>query len=156
MWTGCKPKIWKTQHRDIVRAASNDARTAREIRDRYNCDVTVRRVQQLVRNVPQMTYKKMLSGPKLTPTHMEARLKGARDYSNWRTRWRRVVFIDEKKFNLDGPDGFTYYWHDLRKEPQYFSKCQQSGGGVIIWAAMSYNSVSSLGVINGTLDSSKY
>ena len=78
----------------------------------------------------------MLSGPKLTPTHVEARLKWARDYSHWRTRWRRVFFSDEKKFNLDGPDGFTYYWQDFRKEPQYFSKRQQGGGDVMIWAAM--------------------
>ena len=154
--TGRKPKISKTQHRAIVQAASNGARTAREMRDGYNCDITVRLVQQILRNAPHMTYKKMLSGPRLTPAHMEARPKWAKDYSHWRTRWRRIVFFDENKFNLDGPDGFTYYWHDLRKEPQYFSKRQQGGGGVMIWAAMSYNGVSDLGVINGTIDSNKY
>ena len=36
VWTGRKPKISKTQQRAIVRAASNIARTARDIRDRYN------------------------------------------------------------------------------------------------------------------------
>jgi hypothetical protein len=26
---------------------------------------------------------------------------------------------------LDGPDGNSYYWHDLRKEKEIFSKRQQ-------------------------------
>ena len=34
---------------------------------------------------------------------------------------------------VDGPDGFDYYWHDLRKEKLIFSKRQQGGGGVMIW-----------------------
>ena len=123
---------------------------------KYKCNVTVRRVQQLLRNAPHLTYRKMQSGPKLTPIHKEARVKWAKDYSNWRTRSRRVGFSDQKKFNLDEPDGFSYYWHDLRKEQQYFSKRQQSGGGVTIWAGICYNGVSNLVIVNETLDSNKY
>ena len=66
------------------------------------------------------------------------------------------MFSDEKKFNLDGPDGFAYYWHDLRKEQKYFSKRQQGGSGVTIWAAMSYYGLSSVAVIDGSMDSEKY
>uniref|UniRef100_A0A8R1IAY4 Tc1-like transposase DDE domain-containing protein n=1 Tax=Caenorhabditis japonica TaxID=281687 RepID=A0A8R1IAY4_CAEJA len=32
------------------------------------------------------------------------------------------IFSDEKKFNMDGPDGYKSYWYDLRKDPAVFSK----------------------------------
>jgi hypothetical protein len=32
------------------------------------------------------------------------------------------------------PDGAAYYWHDLRKEQQVYSKCQQGRGSLMIWA----------------------
>ena len=153
---GRKSSISKVQHRAIVRAASTGKQTAREIRDTYGCKVTVRRVQQLLRCAPNLNYRKMVCGPSLSSKHKEARVKWAKDYVHWRTRWRRVIFSDEKKFNLDGPDGLSYYWHDLRKEPRYFSKRQQGGGGVTIWAAMSYNSVSNVAVLQGYMNSDYY
>ena len=48
--------------------------------------------------------------PKLTKIHKEKRLKFAQEVMPWKQGWHS----DEKKFNLDGPDCWQYYWHDLR------------------------------------------
>ncbi|UMM13991.1 hypothetical protein L5515_001994 [Caenorhabditis briggsae] len=53
------------------------------------------------------------------------------------TDWDKIIFSDEKKFNLDGPDGFNSYWHDLKKDPLHFSKRNFGGGRLMVWGAFS-------------------
>ncbi len=101
-------------------------------------------------------YKKMAPTPKMNRRHFEARVQWAKDHFDWNRRWKRVVFSGEKKFILDGPDLFSYYWHDLRKEERYFSTHQKGGGGFMLWAAMSYYGLSRLVVIHATINSRRY
>ncbi|DAZ94377.1 TPA: hypothetical protein N0F65_001111 [Lagenidium giganteum] len=62
-------------------------------------------------------------------------------------QWEQCVFSDEKKFNLDGPDGPQYYWHDLRK----------SGGvSVMVWGAFCSKGQTKLVILDGNQDSEKY
>jgi len=74
----------------------------------------------------------------------------------WSEEWRRIIFSDEKKFNLDGPDGFTYYFHDLRKEEKILSRRQQGVGSVMVWASFGWNRKSDLVFITGRIDFTKY
>ncbi len=53
--------------------------------------------------------------------------------------WCRAVFSNEKKFNLDGPDGYAYYWHDLRKEERIFSKRCFGGGSLMVLGNFGFN-----------------
>ncbi len=72
------------------------------------------------------------------------------------SKWRAVLFSYHKKFNLDGPFGNQYYWHDLRKDPQYFSKRASGGGSVMVWAAFSYDGKSEIVFLNGHQNSADY
>ncbi|GBN35344.1 Transposable element Tc3 transposase [Araneus ventricosus] len=75
---------------------------------------------------------------------------------SWTTEWTSVIFSDEKRFNLDGPDGFQYYWHCLKQKEQYYSTRQQGGGSLMVWLAVGFGSRSSLVFIKGRQNHKDY
>ncbi|GBM12284.1 Transposable element Tc3 transposase [Araneus ventricosus] len=75
---------------------------------------------------------------------------------SWTTEWTSVIFSDEKRFNLDGPDGFQYYLHCLKQKEQYYSTRQQGGGSLIVWLAVGFGGRSSLVFIKGRQNHKDY
>lgn len=67
-----------------------------------------------------------------------------------------MIFSDEKKFNLDGPDGFRFYWRDLRKEPLVFSKRNFGGGSVMVWGAFAKSGTLELCFTSSRMNSTEY
>ncbi|KAA8499347.1 Transposable element Tc3 transposase [Porphyridium purpureum] len=49
---------------------------------------------------------------------------------------RKVIFTDEKKFNLDGPDGYSGQWVRTGELPDRVRR-HTSGGSVMFWMAIS-------------------
>ena len=39
---------------------------------------------------------------------------------NWTDEWLSDLFSDEKKFNLNEPNGWPDYWHDVHKKTETF------------------------------------
>ena len=59
----------------------------------------------------------------------------ATDFSEW-------IFSDEKRFNLDGPDGVYCYWRLGTELAKFRSKRSFGGGSVMFWGAVqSWNKV---------------
>jgi hypothetical protein len=92
----------------------------------------------------------------LTDEHKEARLAFAQKSIKNRVDWSKIFWSDEKKFDLDGPDGIRYYWHDLRNEPKYLSRRTFGGGTLMIWGAFVGNKLFDLVIVETTMNSEKY
>ena len=112
----------------LLRYASNRKITSQQLKHDLGLAIAPRTVRDYLARSPNLQYRKCRPNPPLTTAHKERRSEFARRHCSWDEEWNDVVFSDEKKFNLDGPDGFQYYWHDLRKEKLHFSKRVQGGG----------------------------
>jgi hypothetical protein len=94
--------------------------------------------------------------PLLSTIHVHERMKWAENDILWNYEWKKVAFSDEKKFNLDGPDGLACYWHDLRKEELVFSSRSYHGGSVMVWGAIFAGGKSHLAILDGKQTADSY
>ncbi|KAG3117439.1 hypothetical protein C6341_g27540 [Phytophthora cactorum] len=78
---------------------------------------SVRTIQRVLAGVDWLVYTKMDSTLPLSAEDKRAREEWAWEMLMNKDpvrSWDCIIFSDEKKWNLDGPDGFQTYWRDLR------------------------------------------
>ncbi len=95
--------------------------------------------------------------PHLTLSHREKRLAWAREIVvKDMSYWRKVTFTDEKRWCLDGPDGYSHYWADKRLPREVLSKRVNGCGGFMIWAGVSWRGKTELAFTTNKVDPVQY
>lgn len=130
-------KLSKRQIGMIKHEATKNKLNATQIQRKHDLPVSKNHVSHILRSTPYIKWKKPLCKPSLKPHHITTRLEFARRHMQWTTQWNKIIFSDEKKFNLDGPDSMSCYWHDVRSNDVQMSKRNFGGGSVMVWAAFS-------------------
>ncbi|GFV98477.1 HTH_Tnp_Tc3_2 domain-containing protein [Trichonephila clavipes] len=96
----------------------------------------------------------------LTPHHRQCRLDFCRPRATWSvTDWRRVIFSDESRFSLSPDDHRTRVWRRTgqRSDPAFIVERHTAiSQGVTVWGAISWDTRSSLVVLQGTLTARRY
>jgi transposase len=141
---GAFPVLKERDKRAIIRHVSATGASITETKRTLGLVASKSTIHNVLSSCNALRYVKAKTKPKLTPRHEASRLDFARQHMTWNLEWRQVIFSDEKKFNLDGPDGIKYYWHDLRKEPKLLSKRVHGGTSVMVWAGYCFYGKSEL------------
>ncbi|GFY14318.1 transposable element Tcb1 transposase [Trichonephila clavipes] len=96
----------------------------------------------------------------LTPHHRQCRLDFCRPRATLSvTDWRRVIFSDESRFSLSADDHRTRVWRRTgqRSDPAFIVERHTAiSQGVTVWGAISWDTRSSLVVVQGTLTARRY
>ena len=143
-------KLPNAARRRLYREASKGQSSSRDLQKSQNLPITPRRVRQLLHESSNLVYRNWKTAPALTAEHKKMRVDCVKKKVTWtKEKWETVVFSDEKKFNLDGPDSFQCYWHNLWKEKQLFSKRLFGEGSIMVWGTFSAFGKADLVVMEG-------
>jgi len=88
-------------------------------------------------------YRKAIKTPNLQNGHKVTRLQLAKSVMHWREEWQKIIFSDEKKFNFDGPGGFSFHCYDLTKPSTRRMSRYFGGGSIMLWGAFSFSKMNS-------------
>jgi transposase len=162
---GCRPeKTSKRCERALVSKIEsgflkNAVEASNYLKENTNTKISARTVRRILKKSGLKNYAKP-KNPRLLSIHKKNRFRFARAHKNHDFRyWKTVIFSDETKFNLYGPDGNKRVWripnytlnsHHVREVVKY------GGGGVMIWGSICYNGVGEISFIEGTMNSAKY
>ena len=137
----------------------NAETVARYVRSAHNIDVSGQTIRNILKRAGLKNYVKVKK-PRLNRVQIKKRLIFARVHrEHTLDYWKNVMFTDESKFNLYGPDGNKRVWrrpgstlqdHHIRKVIKF------GGGNMMVWGAICHNGVGKLVFVNGKMDSEQY
>lgn len=121
--------------RGLISKAFKTLRQAKAGLKQLGVDVSLSTIQRAAKS-SNLQYRKCRKVPPLTKAHRRRRLQWAKEMLNNPPDWRQVIFTDEKKWSVCGPDGSTRAWcHKYASQltRSYARRLQ----GVVVWGGIS-------------------
>ena len=153
---GRPQKLSEHEKRVVLREVSKGFSSTRDLKNNLNLEVSRWTVFRCLQRSSFLKFVKRHHQPLLTEAHKKIRLNWAKEMVISEMNWDSVIFSDEKKLNLDGPDGYKYYWHDVRGPQKHFFIRNFGGASVMVWTAISSRGSSELVFLEGKQNSLKY
>ena len=92
----------------------------------------------------------------LKKIHQQKRRDFAVTHVTWSpAEWARVIFTDEKRWNLSGNDGYISIWTQSKQNPLEMVETNQRGG-LMVWGAITKNGGLSLICMEGKITADSY
>ena len=154
---GGRPKVLSERdERQIIRELKKNRRTSiGQLKAKTKVNASNSTVRRFLRK-KDIRRKKMKGQPRLSNDHKQRRLQFAKEHQTWDKEWTTVIFSDEKKWNLDGPDGYKHYWSSKDMSEITYSRRQNAGGGIMVWGGICANGKLPLIIIDGKFNALRY
>ena len=107
--SGRKQKLSSRAKRPIFNCITKVNLTCGIIKRDLKLDVSRWTIARVFKANSNVKYAKMKQQTALKKCHIEKRINFCRETMTYGEKWKDILFSDEKKFNLDGLDGFKYY-----------------------------------------------
>ena len=135
----------RTRRRVLIAIRKNRQSGMRKIAASLGGEVSASTVWR-IKTATGMSRRKLKRRPTMRSHHLVARIK----FGTWLLQkpelLDKIVWTDEKRFSLDGPDGYAYYWWEqCRNTPEDLIKVDSFGKrGIMVHLAMSVRGVLSV------------
>ena len=104
------------KRRNIFKLATQQKVSTRKISKAVSSPISHMTVYRHLKSNGNIKYGKIKTIDRLTTKHLAARLDWAETYQTFDEEWGKVIFTDEKRWKLDGPDGYKHCWFDKRAQ----------------------------------------
>lgn len=156
--TGPKDKLSKNDKRRIKSFIDYNFKnqikcTARSIIDNFSLNISRSTICRFLKT-NNFNYDKIKKKLVLSAKHKKDRINAARFYIRENINWNKVVFTDEKKFNLNGCDS-QMTWFNKNRSPRRVRKILRSAG-VMVWGMILPNGLLSFRIMVGRVNSRQY
>lgn len=119
--SGRPSKLLSAEKRRVLLEAHKGEKSAGELQTSLDLPIGKKRVPQIPPSTETLQYSKLMKAPALSKSHKEERV-------SWATK-----FVFKTNNDLDGPEGFKCYSHNLRKEQRSAVSRHNDSGSVMIW-----------------------
>lgn len=140
--------------KEVRRLKSENQRVfASKIKSNCSIDANIRTIQRELAYLG-FGYKNVSKKLPLTKTHKQKRVELSRLWIEQNLIGKNIVFTDEKRFSLDGPDNWCS-WYDPFDPPQRIKR-QMNGGGIMVWGMTLSTGEIHVELLEGRVNSSVY
>jgi transposase len=153
-----RPKLYTAQQRATIHRTvrTTVVRSAKVLKEQLKllCSTTtlLRELRKVAKARARLKVK-----PFLSERNRKKRLESAQTWVDEGVKWKTIVFSDEKRLQLDGPDCSREVWSSLKGERGRFaSQSPLPKAGIMVWGAVKWGWKSSLVKVENTMDSIAY
>ena len=137
------------------RMRRNPSESAKKLANSLEFQVSPSTVQRILKK-EGFSHKRIKPRKVLSEVHKEKRREYAISHITWSpTDWARVVFTDEKHWNLSGNDGYISIWTESQQNPLEMVETNKKGG-LMVWGAISKDGGLRLVCMEGAINADTY